>query len=252
MIRSIWVVSFALAYALLVGAPYLIYALLTGNTDPVYRVGVLGARLAVRLAGVRLEVHGREKVRVSGAVVYMVNHQSNCDPPAIVGLLPPVLILAKEEFFHMPILGYAMRLRGFIPVDRKSREKSARAIEQGVTSLRAGNSFLVFPEGTRSTDGKLLPFKKGIFIMAIKPGAAIVPVSISGSRKIMAKGRLAIKSGVVRVTFHEPVQTAGYSMEDVPMLQERVRQAILSGLEPDEWPLDERYPARGWALPGTG
>src|SRR5579875_1415049 len=251
MIRSIWVVSFVLAYVFLVGSPYLIYALLTGNTDPIYRVGVLGARLAVRLAGVRLEVHGREKICASRAVVFMVNHQSICDPPVILGLLPPVLILAKEEFFHLPILGYAMRLRGFIPVDRKSREKSARAINQGVASLHAGHSFLVFPEGTRSADGKLLPFKKGVFIMAVRAGATIVPVSISGSRKIMAKGGLTIKAGVVRVTFHEPVQTAGYFMEDVPMLQERVRQAILSGLDPDERPSQDRSPDKSEASAGA-
>ena len=250
MIRSLWVVSFALVYSLLVGAPYLIYALLTGNTDAIYRAGVLGARLAVRLAGVRLEVHGRQRVRASGAVVYMANHQSNCDPPAIIGLLPPVLILAKEEFFRIPILGRAMRLRGFIPVERKNRERSARAIEQGVSSLRAGNSFLVFPEGTRSVDGKLLPFKKGVFIMAIKSGAAIIPVSISGSRKVMAKGRLTIKPGLVRITFHEPVQTGGYSIDDLPAAQARVRQAILSSLDPEEWPFEERSPAG--ALPRMG
>src|SRR5579862_1446741 len=99
MIRSIFVISFALAYVLLVGAPYLLYTILTGNTDPIYRVGVLGAKLTLRLAGVQLEVRGHEKIPQGRAVVYMANHQSNCDPPAIVGLLPPVLILVRKSSF---------------------------------------------------------------------------------------------------------------------------------------------------------
>ncbi|MGH9359707.1 MAG: lysophospholipid acyltransferase family protein, partial [Terriglobia bacterium] len=254
MIRTIFVISFALAYIFLVGVPCLAYTLLTGGTDPIYRAGVLGARLTVRLAGVRLEVHGRQRASIGGIVVYMANHQSNCDPPAIIGLLPPVLLLAKEKFFRVPILGRGMRLRGFIPVDRKNRERSAQAIEQAVESLRAGHSFLVFPEGTRSADGRLLPFKKGVFTMAIKAGAAIVPVSISGSRKIMAKGRMAIKPGVIRITFHEPVQSAGYAIEDLLAVQARVRQAILSGLDEEEWPACENRPdqtdARAAALRG--
>src|SRR5579872_3292272 len=142
-----------LAYVLLVGAPYLLYTILTGNTDPIYRVGVLGAKLTLRLAGVQLEVRGHEKIPQGRAVVFMANHQSNCDPPAIVGVLPPVLILVKEEFFRVPVLGRAMRLRGFIPVDRRTREKSIKSIDAAAAALARGHSFLVFPEGTRSPDG---------------------------------------------------------------------------------------------------
>src|SRR5579883_1290800 len=135
MIRSIFVISFALAYVLLVGAPYLLYTILTGNTDPIYRVGVLGAKLTLRLAGVQLEVRGHEKIPQGRAVVYMANHQSNCDTPAIVGLLPPVLILVKKEFFRVPILGQAMRLRGFVPIDRKNRGGAIQALEQATRFL---------------------------------------------------------------------------------------------------------------------
>lgn len=239
MIRSVSVVLFALVYILVVGAPYLVYTILTGRTDPIYRAGVLGARLTVRLAGVRLEVQGQERIPQDRAVVFMMNHQSNCDPPAIIGLLPPVLILGKAEFFRVPILGQAMRLRGFIPVDRSRREKAIFALEQAAQSLKAGHSFLVFPEGTRSPHGRLLPFKKGVFIMAIKAGAPVVPVSISRSRRIMPKGRFVIRPGVVRITFHDVVETAGCSLENVPAIQSRVREAILSGLAAEEWPLEE-------------
>src|SRR5579884_4192043 len=238
MIRSIFVISFALAYVLLVGAPYLLYTILTGNTDPIYRVGVLGAKLTLRLAGVQLEVRGHEKIPQGRAVVYMANHQSNCDPPAIVGLLPPVLILVKKEFFRVPILGQAMRLRGFVPIDRKNRGGAIQALEQATRFLMAGHSFLAFPEGTRSGDGRLLPFKKGVFIMAFRAGTPIVPISISGSRKIMPKGEPAIRPGLVRVTFHDAVETQGCTLKDLELIQGRVRAAILSGLASEERSLE--------------
>lgn len=237
MIRSFLVIALVLIYILILGTPYLIYTLLSGNTGPIYRVGVLGAQLAVWLAGVKVEASGQGKIPADRAAVYMVNHQSNCDPPVVIGLLPPVLILAKEEFFRVPILGRGMRLRGFIRVDRKSREKSIRAINEAVKSLKAGHSFMVFPEGTRSEDGRLLPFKKGVFVMAIKADAPIVPVSISGSGRIMPKGKFAIHPGRVRVTFHEAIETKGSSLDDLPEILHRVRQAILAGLSPDERPL---------------
>ncbi len=238
MIRSIFVISFALAYVLLVGAPYLLYTILTGNTDPIYRVGVLGAKLTLRLAGVQLEVRGHEKIPQGRAVVYMANHQSNCDPPAIVGLLPPVLILVKKEFFRVPILGQAMRLRGFVPIDRKNRGGAIQALEQATRFLMAWHSFLAFPEGTRSGDGRLLPFKKGVFIMAFRAGTPIVPISISGSRKIMPKGEPAIRPGIVRVTFHDAVETQGCTLKDLELIQGRVRAAILSGLASEERSLE--------------
>lgn len=235
MIRSACVVCFALLYIFVAGGPLLLFTLLTGNTSVIYRVGVFGARLAVRLAGVRLEWVGREKIERKRAVVFMANHQSNCDPPAIVGLLPPVLILVKEEFFRVPILGQAMRLRGFIPVDRRTREKAINSINAAATALAQGHSFLVFPEGTRSPDGRLLPFKKGVFIMAIKAGAIIQPISISGSHKIMPKGSKAMRAGKIRITFHDVIPTEGRT--DIEAIQDAVRKAILSGLSPEEQPL---------------
>lgn len=236
MIRSFLVITFALGVILFAGLPLLLYGWLSGNTDLVYRAGVSGAAATVKLAGVRLRVTGKEKIPLQDGVVFMANHQSNCDPPALVGLLPPVLLLAKEEFFRVPILGAAMRLRGFIPVDRKSREKSARAIERAVESISAGHSFLVFPEGTRSEDGRLQPFKKGVFIMAVKVGAPIIPISISGSRVIMPKGKAAMRPGEVRITFHQPVETQGNQPDQIAAIQDAVRRAILSGLAEDEKP----------------
>lgn len=238
MLRGLLVITATFCYVLAIGGPLLVYTVLSGRTGLIYRVGVLGARMAVWLAGVRLCVSGRDNIPAGRAVVYMMNHQSNCDPPAVVGCLPPVLILVKKEFFRVPILGRAMRLRGFIPVDRKSREQAIGAIRKAVESLKSGKSILVFPEGTRSPDGRLLPFKKGVFLMAIQAGVPVVPVSISGSRRVMPKGKFAMRPGVVRITFHNPVETRHLSTDGLLQLQRQVREAIVQGLAEDERPAE--------------
>src|SRR5207247_7997224 len=139
---------------------------------------------------------------------------------------------------RVPILGRAMRLRGFIPVDRRDRERAIEAVERAAKSLRAGNSFLVFPEGTRSPDGRLQPFKRGVFVMAIKAGAPIVPVSVSGSARIMRKGEFAIHPGVMRITFHDPVPTEGFTVQDRARIMDAVQQASLLSLAREEPPVE--------------
>jgi 1-acyl-sn-glycerol-3-phosphate acyltransferase len=166
----------------------------------------------------------------------MANHQSNCDPPALLVVLPQVLVLVKKEFFRVPIIGSGMTAVRFIRVDRKNREQAYDAVERGVLAMKAGNSFLVYPEGTRSPDGRLQRFKKGVFVMAVKAGAPIVPVSVSGSNKIMPKGKFVMRPGRVRITFHDSIPTEGLTIDDREMIIDRVRQAILTGLEKDEWP----------------
>jgi len=239
MIRTVLAVFVALAFIFFLGAPLLIYAVLSGDTDPLYWAGLTGAGATLRAAGVRIDAQGRDKIPAGRAVVFMPNHQSNIDPPAVVVLLPPVLVLGKEEFFRVPVLGRAMRLRGFVPIDRKNRERAIEAVEQAIRSLQAGRSFLVFPEGTRSPDGRLQPFKKGAFMMALKAGAPIVPISISGASLVMRKGEFAIHPGRVRITFHDAVPTAGCSVDDRERIMESVRQAIISGLTAEERPLEE-------------
>ncbi len=238
MIRTALTFMLTFVYIFVVGGPFLLYAVISRRTDALYAVGVLGARLALWLAGVKMQVIGKEKIPAGQAVIFMPNHQSNSDPPAVFVQLPPVLVMAKKEFFRVPVLGPSMRLRGFIPVDRKNRERAMEAVEEAVRSLQAGHSFLVFPEGTRSPDGRLQRFKKGAFLMAVKSGAAIVPVSVSGSRFIMPKGANALRPGVIRIAFHDPVPVEEFGVGRMPELQARVRQTIASALTPEEQPLD--------------
>jgi 1-acyl-sn-glycerol-3-phosphate acyltransferase len=236
MIRAFLVTLVTSAYVLILGPPVLIYAAISGNGKPVYRVGTLGARMALWLAGVRVEIRGRENIPAAGPVVFMANHQSNCDPPALLVSMPPVLVIVKKEFFRVPIMGRAMAACRFIAVDRRDRAQAREAVEKGVQALKAGNSFLVYPEGTRSPDGRLQSFKKGVFVMALQAGAPIVPISVSGSNKIMPKGKFVMRPGRVRITFHEPVPTAGLDIEGRQYLVDRVRTAILIGLDEDERP----------------
>jgi 1-acyl-sn-glycerol-3-phosphate acyltransferase len=237
MIRTLFVLAFLLVYLLLIGTPLVVFSAITRDSECLYRVSLTGIRIALWLAGVRIAVFGREKLAVDRAVVYMSNHQGNIDPLALLVTLPPIRILVKKELFRVPILGRGMKLRGFIPVNRKSREQAFAAVDEAVEKLQAGHSFLVFPEGTRSSDGRLQPFKKGVFVMAIRAGVPIVPISISGSNKVMQKGKLVIRPGLVRVTVHEPIPTAGYSVDDRERVIEQARAAILEGLDPNEWPI---------------
>lgn len=239
MVRAFLVTFITFAYVLVLGPPVLIYSLLSGDGEPVYRTGVRGARLALWLAGVQLEVQGRDRIPRGRPVVFMANHQSNCDPPALLAVLPRVLVMVKKEFFRVPIMGIAMRLVGFIRVYRKNRGQALDAVDRGVLALKAGRSFLVYPEGTRSPDGRLQKFKKGVFFMALKAGAPIVPISVSGSSKIMLKGKFVMRPGRVRITFHDSVSTEGLTVEDRDIIIERVRQAILTDLAKDEWPREE-------------
>jgi 1-acyl-sn-glycerol-3-phosphate acyltransferase len=240
MLRAFFVSLAALLYIFLVGAPFLLYSVIIGSTDALYKIGLAGGRMVLWLAGVKLDVRRREKIPRGQAVVFMADHQSNADAPAVFVELPPVLALAKKGFFRIPILGQAARLRGFIPVERKHiRHEAVKRVEAAIRALRAGKSFLVFPEGTRSPDGRLQPFKKGVFVMAIKAGVPIVPISVSGSSRIMQKGSPVIRPGVVRITFHDPVPTAGRALGDIGKVMHQVREAIRSSLAPEEQPLEQ-------------
>ena len=145
---------------------------------------------------------------------------------ALSALFPRLRVLYKAELRKLPVLVRAFDLAGFVPLERGNRDQSLPAIERAADALRDGNSFLIFPEGTRSRTGELLPFKKGGFIMAIKAQAPIVPVAILGARDAMRKGSLVIRPVVVTVRFGEPVETAGLSLDDRDRVVAEVRRRV--------------------------
>jgi 1-acyl-sn-glycerol-3-phosphate acyltransferase len=208
------------------------FTLFSGNVMPLYRTGTWIAKTGIRIAGVRVMLEGRERLDRTRGCIFMSNHVSNLDPPALIPLIPNrVSVLTKKEVFRIPVLGWAMRMASFVPIERSDREKAIESIGRAAKVLRSGISMMIFVEGTRSPDGRLLPFKKGPFHLAAETGAPIIPVTIVGSRDLLPKGKLVLRPGVVRIVFHPPIDPAAYS--DKETLIAAVRDAIASALPPD-------------------
>jgi 1-acyl-sn-glycerol-3-phosphate acyltransferase len=205
------------------------WTLMTRDTKLLFRVAFWITRAGLPLVGVRVVVKGFERLP-QGASIVMANHSSNLDPDVLLPLLPGrVVIYLKASLMKIPVLGYAMRLAGFIPVQRDGSVESAKAAsELAQRALEQGSCLVLFPEGTRSRDGSLLPFKRGPFFLAMQSGAPVVPVSIVGATRLLPKGSLNLKSGTVSVTFHAPLHPADYS--DKEDLMVAVRDAIEAGL----------------------
>jgi 1-acyl-sn-glycerol-3-phosphate acyltransferase len=209
------------------------YTLLTGNVMLLYRIGMWCAYTGVWLTGVRVELVGLDKLDTRKVTyLFMANHTSNLDPPLLIPKIPGrTSVMAKQEVFDYPILGRAMRMVSIVPVDRGNRDAGIAAVRDAKKVVEQGISMTIFIEGKRSYDGKLLPFKKGPFYLAMECGAPIVPVTIVGTHSVMPKKRFAIKPGKVKVIFHEPVDPKQFTDRDALMLA--VREKINAGLPPE-------------------
>jgi 1-acyl-sn-glycerol-3-phosphate acyltransferase len=195
-----------------------------------WRFAKLQSRNACRALGVRVTVHGADLLREGGPFVITPNHQAHIDIAALLGFLPGHARFAtKKELFDEPVLGAALRTFGMLPIDRDDPMQSIDALNRAV---RAGHSVIIFPEGTRSRDGRLLPFKKGAFVAAIEMGRPVVPVAIRGSGRVMPKGGyLAVHPGPIDVVVKPPIPTTGLVYEDRERLRDTVRELIAAELE---------------------
>ena len=206
---------------------------ITGNVLPLYNATQFMVRTGYRMAGIRVEVTGRERVPANTACIFMANHVSNLDPPALIPHIPGrTSAFMKRSLMNLPILGTAFKQGEFIAVDRTGNKESAeQSIAEAERLLKKGLHITTFVEGTRSGDGRLLPFKKGPFYLAMQTGAPCIPVSIHGTETMMAKGSLCIRPGTAHIVFHEPVNPSDYATREE--LMQAVRTAIASELP--EW-----------------
>jgi 1-acyl-sn-glycerol-3-phosphate acyltransferase len=230
-VRAVITYVVVLAYILVAGPTGLLIAVVFRWKWGLYALGHAGVRLALALAGIRYRVAGRERVPAT-AVVFCSNHESNVDPAVLFQALHSQLhVLYKAELHKFPIMGTVFDVGGFVPIDRGDRDKAMASIARGAAALRAGGSFLIFPEGTRSRTGHLLPFKKGGFIMAIQAQVPIVPVAVQGGRAAMRKGSALVRPVRVSVRIGTPIPTAGLTLDDRDDLIERVRRQVQLLLE---------------------
>jgi 1-acyl-sn-glycerol-3-phosphate acyltransferase len=207
----------------IVGIPW---TLISGNPSFVYRSAMKVVRAGLHAARIRVEAEWRAPLNPGRRYLFFSNHLSNLDPPVLMPLLPGrSSIFVKKSLMKIPVLGYGMKLVNFVPVDRDgSVEGAKQSVEAAINALKAGVHVTSFVEGTRSPDGRLLPFKKGPFYLAMESGAPVVPVTIRGTEKLMRKGSLKVYPGTVRVIFHAPLEPKDYASREE--LMAAVREAI--------------------------
>jgi 1-acyl-sn-glycerol-3-phosphate acyltransferase len=217
----------------IIGIPY---TLLVGDIGLLYRVAMWITNAGVRAAGIKIEISGLENIPADRSCIFMSNHVSNLDPPVVLPLLPGrSSVLLKQELMSIPILGKAMRLAKFVPVARGNRRDAAQAsVEAAADALRSGLHILVYPEGTRSPDGRLAMFKKGPFFLAQETQAPIIPIALSGTQTMMHKGSNAIVPGLARIQVLPAIEPSNYETREA--LMAAVRRAMAEALPPEMKP----------------
>jgi 1-acyl-sn-glycerol-3-phosphate acyltransferase len=184
--------------------------------------------------GIRVEVDGLERIREVPVAIYMSNHQSVVDIGAIVLAMPVSWrFVAKKELTYIPFFGWALALSDQIVIDRGNRRRSVESLRRAAERVRAGANVIIFPEGTRSPDGSLQPFKSGGFHLALDAQVPVVPVTVSGSQRLTPKRSLQVRSGTVKVVYGTPIPTAGMTVKDRERLKRAVADAIRAGYDPE-------------------
>src|SRR5499433_2231393 len=237
MLRTLFVALALSLYIIIVGIPLLIFTVLARNPDALYVAGARGTLFLMRAVGVRVRVKGTERIP-PGTCLFVANHTSSADAPAVVNAIPRrIAILLKKSLFNWPIVGQAFTLAHFIPVERSKHESAIASLEKAITAMRDGQSFLIYPEGTRSPDGRLQEFKKGAVVMAIKAGVPIVPVACSGAHRVMEKRSLVMHPAEILVEFLNPIDSTAYTFHHRENLNQRLHDELAAGLPPDQRPI---------------
>lgn len=229
MLRALVLLVFYAVMVPVIGLVGIPWTLIVGNVGWMYRRAMWAAFTGVRLTGVKVEVIGRDRFDPQGTYIYMCNHVSNLDPPIVVPLIPKQCsVLVKKELFRIPILSTAMRMADFVAVDRQNRDAAISSVERAKVVMEKGINITIFPEGTRSLDGKLLPFKKGPFHLALETGMPVLPMTIHGSETLWPKKTFKINQGKVTLVFHPPIWPKDCASREE--LMDKVRAVIASSL----------------------
>jgi 1-acyl-sn-glycerol-3-phosphate acyltransferase len=232
--RTIFLLIIYVSITLLL-IPVLFFCYLFKSSQPLIWAGKQAVRIGPRILGVRIEVTGVDVIEKNKPYIFMSNHLSFLDGPMLFWVIPqPVRVILKKEVFKIPVIGMGMRQVGFVPVDRKGIRGGKRSIDHAARLIKEkGYSFLIFPEGTRSRDGKIQKFRRGGFFLAVSSQAPIVPISIQGTFELMPKGSFFVKKGALKVVFHPPVPVPGSPTDDINSFMDKVKRNIQSGLGQD-------------------
>lgn len=232
MIRATFAYLFVSVFVLVVSPIAFLWAWISGDPSFIYRAGRFCLYLAGWMCGVKVRARGKEVLSSGKTFLFLSNHQGNLDAPVIICTVADrhLRALFKKEMMRIPVLPQAMKKVGFVPIDRTDPARAHASLDDAAKMLRDGNSFFAFPEGTRSRNSSLGPFKKGVFYMAIKAGVPIVPVTIKNTNMLQPPGSYRIRPGTVEVTFHNPIPTCDFQVEDRDRLIEAVRTAIAAAL----------------------
>jgi 1-acyl-sn-glycerol-3-phosphate acyltransferase len=232
MIRSALLVMLAVAVTAFMSVCALLFPLISPGESKAHKIGNLWAKTLLWLTHIRVNVIGRENVLMNRPQIFMANHQSDFDILIVLAHIPGQFRwIVKKELFKIPIFGKAMKSAGYIEIDRQNHEKAMKSMEEAAQKIREGKSVMTFPEGTRSKDGTIKPFKQGMFHLAIQAGVPIVPISIIGAHEILPKRSLKIKPGRITMIIGRPVDVSGYTIETRSTLIERVRGIIIRNFE---------------------
>ncbi len=233
MLRASLYLLFFLPWTLLCTIIALLFTFIERDGRTYHRVARLWSKIGLLAAGVTVEVEGADLIPLDQPIIFMGNHQGNFDIMALFQSIPIRFNwLAKEELFRIPLFGRSMQAAGYIPVNRGDGRDSLKSLDKAARLVSGGTSIAIFPEGTRSNDGNLLPFKRGGFILASKAGVPIIPFSIVGSMKINPPDKfLYLVPGIIRIKFNPPIQTKPGGVKHQISLMDQVRMSIASGLE---------------------
>jgi 1-acyl-sn-glycerol-3-phosphate acyltransferase len=224
--------TWTIALTLVLGIVAIVTSLFSKTGDSVHHIARIWGKGILWISGIRVSISGNDHIDPDGSYIFMANHLSQFDIPVLLSAIPVQFRwLAKAELFKIPIFGRGMRGAGYISIDRSNHKSAIRSLDRAAANIRNGTSVIIFPEGTRSSDGQLMTFKKGGFFLAVDAGVPIIPLVILGTREIMPKGRMSIQSRPVHIRFLPAVDTRGYSRKSKDQLLERVRSDMLAALD---------------------